>query len=67
MGVGRRIGDTLRVPGRGARRAIAVITVLVLAAALGGAVALSAPSLVASLGLARQVAPSTLLPGSSSL
>lgn len=57
MGVGRRIGDTLRVPGRGARRVIAVLTVLVLAAAVGGAVALGAPSLVAGLGLARQAAP----------
>lgn len=57
MGIGRRIGDTLRVPGRGLRRVVTVLTVLVLAATVGGAVSLSAPSLVANLGLAQQVAP----------
>ncbi len=51
------IGDTLRVPGRGVRRVVTVLTVLMLAATVGGAVALSAPSLVADLGLARTVAP----------
>lgn len=56
MGLGRRIGDTLRVPGRGLRRGIAVGTVLVLAAALGSAVSLTAPSLVANLGLATSTA-----------
>lgn len=51
MGFGRRIGDTFRVPGRGLRRAVVVLTVLVTAGATGSAVALSAPSLVAGLGL----------------
>ncbi|MCW2718005.1 D-alanyl-D-alanine carboxypeptidase/D-alanyl-D-alanine-endopeptidase [Pseudonocardia sp.] len=47
MGFGRRIGDTLRVPGRGLRRAVVVVVVLVLAGATGGAVALTAPVLLA--------------------
>jgi serine-type D-Ala-D-Ala carboxypeptidase/endopeptidase (penicillin-binding protein 4) len=58
LGIGRRIGDTLRVPGRGARRVVSVLTVLVLAAGLGSAVSLSAPSLVANLGLVPPVARS---------
>ncbi len=63
MGFGQRIGDTLRVPGRGLRRAVAVGTVLVLAGALGVAVSLSAPSLVANLGLSRPVAaPAPVVP-----
>ncbi|MFC7655714.1 D-alanyl-D-alanine carboxypeptidase [Pseudonocardia benzenivorans] len=48
MGFGRRIGDTFRVPGRGLRRGVAVLTVLVTAAAIGSAVALSAPQLLGS-------------------
>lgn len=48
MGV---IGDTVRIRGRGVRRALAVLTVLVLAAGVGSAVALSAPALVERLGL----------------
>lgn len=51
MGFGAQIGDTLRVPGRGLRRAVAVLTVLVLAAAVGSAVSLTAPTLVSDLGL----------------
>ncbi len=49
LGFGRRIGDTLRVPGRGMRRVVVVIVVLVLAGATGGAVALTAPLLVVGL------------------
>jgi D-alanyl-D-alanine carboxypeptidase/D-alanyl-D-alanine-endopeptidase (penicillin-binding protein 4) len=56
VGIGRRIGDTLRVPGHGLRRFITVLTVLVLAATVGGAVSLSAPSLVANLGLTEPIA-----------
>lgn len=51
MGFGGRIGDTLRVRGRGVRRGITVLTVLVLAGGLGSAVSLTAPSLVSDLGL----------------
>lgn len=51
MGFGERIGDTLRVPGRGLRRGVAVLTVLVLAGGVGSAVSLTAPTLVADLGL----------------
>lgn len=47
MGFGQRIGDTLRVPGRGLRRVVVVVVVLVLAGATGGAVALTAPVLLA--------------------
>jgi len=50
VGFGRRIGDTLRVPGRGMRRGVSVAVVLMVAAALGSAVALTAPVLVADLG-----------------
>ncbi|MBW0117331.1 D-alanyl-D-alanine carboxypeptidase/D-alanyl-D-alanine-endopeptidase [Pseudonocardia sp. KRD-169] len=45
------MGDTLRVPGRGLRRGIAVLTVLVLAGGVGSAVSLTAPSLISDLGL----------------
>jgi len=51
VGFGERIGDTLRVPGRGLRRFVAVLTVLVLAGGVGSAVSLTAPSLVSDLGL----------------
>jgi D-alanyl-D-alanine carboxypeptidase/D-alanyl-D-alanine-endopeptidase (penicillin-binding protein 4) len=51
------IGDRLRVPGRGLRRALGVLTVLVLAAGLGIAVSLSAPTLVQNLGLSGPIAP----------
>lgn len=61
MGFGQRIGDTLRVPGRGLRRGVAVGTVLVLAATVGGAVSLTAPSLVVNLGLT-QPAPAVPVP-----
>lgn len=59
MGFGQRIGATLRVPGRGLRRATAVFTVLVVAACIGGAVSIGAPTLVANLGLSRQIAAPT--------
>lgn len=51
MGFGARIGDTLRVPGRGLRRGVTVLTVLVLAGGVGSAVSLTAPTLVSDLGL----------------
>ncbi len=54
MGIGARIGDTLRVPGRGLRRSTAVLVVLAIAAAIGGAVSLTAPALMSGLGLAGQ-------------
>ncbi len=50
------IGDRLRVPGRGLRRALGVLLVLVLAAGLGVAVSLSAPTLVRNLGLVDPIA-----------
>ncbi|WP_214367724.1 D-alanyl-D-alanine carboxypeptidase/D-alanyl-D-alanine-endopeptidase [Pseudonocardia sp. H11422] len=62
MGFGRRIGDTFRVPGRGFRRALAVLVVLLMAAATGSAVALSAPSLVSDLGLSSQRQADAQLP-----
>jgi serine-type D-Ala-D-Ala carboxypeptidase/endopeptidase (penicillin-binding protein 4) len=46
---GLGIGDTLRVPGRGLRRGLVVAVVLVLAGSLGGAVALTAPALLAQI------------------
>ncbi|SHK69786.1 D-alanyl-D-alanine carboxypeptidase / D-alanyl-D-alanine-endopeptidase (penicillin-binding protein 4) [Pseudonocardia thermophila] len=49
MGLGRTIGDTARVPGRGLRRLAIVLVVLIGAAALGGTVALGAPTVVAKL------------------
>lgn len=49
LGFGRRIGDTLRVPGRGLRRGVVVVLVLVIAGTLGGAVALTAPVLLAQI------------------
>lgn len=57
MGLGSRIGGTLRVPGGGARRSLVVFVVLVLAAATGSAVALSAPALVADLEVEQQTGP----------
>ena len=49
MGFGHRIGHTLRVPGRGFRRVVTVLVIIMTAAATGGAVALSTPSLLAAL------------------
>ena len=49
MGLGRKIGDTARVPGRGLRRLVIVLVVLVGAAAVGGTVAISAPGIMAKL------------------
>lgn len=46
MGLGRQIGDTARVPGKGLRRLAIVLVVLVAAAAIGGTIALSAPALL---------------------
>ncbi|TQM15831.1 D-alanyl-D-alanine carboxypeptidase/D-alanyl-D-alanine endopeptidase [Pseudonocardia kunmingensis] len=56
MGLGRRIGDTLRLPGPGARRSVAVLAVFALAGAAGSAVALSSPALVERLGLVQEAA-----------
>jgi D-alanyl-D-alanine carboxypeptidase/D-alanyl-D-alanine-endopeptidase (penicillin-binding protein 4) len=61
VGIGRRIGDSLRLPGRGARRAIAVLVVLVLAGGAGGAIAFAGPTLVQRLGLVAP-APASLPP-----
>lgn len=58
VGFGQRIGDTLRVPGRGLRRAVVVVVVLALAGATGGAVALTAPVLLAQV----RPAPAPALP-----
>jgi serine-type D-Ala-D-Ala carboxypeptidase/endopeptidase (penicillin-binding protein 4) len=52
VGFGRRIGDTLRLPGRGTRRGLIVLVVLAIAGASGGAVALTGPTIVQRLGLA---------------
>jgi D-alanyl-D-alanine carboxypeptidase/D-alanyl-D-alanine-endopeptidase (penicillin-binding protein 4) len=52
-GFGQWIGDSLRVPSRGLRQIATILVVLAVAAATGGAVALSAPALVADLGLVR--------------
>ena len=49
MGFGRRIGDTLRVPGRGLRRGAVILLVLALAGAAGGAISLAAPTLLGRL------------------
>ncbi len=49
MGLGRKIGGTARVPGRGLRRLAIVLVVLVGAGAIGGTVALAAPGLLARL------------------
>jgi serine-type D-Ala-D-Ala carboxypeptidase/endopeptidase (penicillin-binding protein 4) len=51
VGIGRRIGDSLRLPSRGARRTIAVLVVLAAAGGAGGAIALAGPTLVQGLGL----------------
>jgi serine-type D-Ala-D-Ala carboxypeptidase/endopeptidase (penicillin-binding protein 4) len=51
VGIGRRIGDSLRLPSRGARRTIAVLVVLAVAGGAGGAIALAGPTLVQGLGL----------------
>src|SRR5215218_8349135 len=61
VGFGRRIGDTFRVPGRGLRRVVTVLTVLVTAAATGSAVALSAPSLASDLGLGNASDPAVAM------
>ena len=50
-GFGQWIGDSVRVPSRGLRRVATILVVLAVAAATGGAVALSAPALVTDLGL----------------
>lgn len=50
-GLGHRIGDTVAVPGRGLRRLLLVVVVLVLAAGVSIASVLSLPGLARSLGL----------------
>lgn len=49
MGFGHRIGHTFGVPGRGLRRVVLVVVVMAMAAALGGVVALTAPTVLATL------------------
>jgi D-alanyl-D-alanine carboxypeptidase/D-alanyl-D-alanine-endopeptidase (penicillin-binding protein 4) len=61
VGLGQRIGDTLRLPGRGVRRTIAVVVVLAVAGAGGGAIALAGPTVVERLGLVAP-APAPLPP-----
>jgi serine-type D-Ala-D-Ala carboxypeptidase/endopeptidase (penicillin-binding protein 4) len=61
VGIGRRIGDSLRLPGRGVRRTIAVLVVLAVAGGAGGAIALTGPALVQRLGLVAP-APAPLPP-----
>ncbi len=51
-GFGHRIGDSLRVPGRGVRRLLLVLAALVLAGAVGIAVSVSVPAVGQRLGLA---------------
>jgi serine-type D-Ala-D-Ala carboxypeptidase/endopeptidase (penicillin-binding protein 4) len=51
VGIGRRIGDSLRLPGRRGRRILAVLVVLAVAGGAGGAIALTGPTLVQQLGL----------------
>ncbi|MGI8798616.1 MAG: D-alanyl-D-alanine carboxypeptidase/D-alanyl-D-alanine endopeptidase [Pseudonocardia sp.] len=67
MGFGHRIGDTLRLTGRGLRRLVLVLVVLSLAAGLGTTVALTAPSLLTKLGLpvigGAEPPPTQLRPG----
>jgi D-alanyl-D-alanine carboxypeptidase/D-alanyl-D-alanine-endopeptidase (penicillin-binding protein 4) len=60
VGFGHRIGDTLRLPSRRVRRGITVLVVLTLAGASGSAVALTAPTLVADLGLGQEQDLATL-------
>ncbi len=63
MGFGRRIGDSLRLSGRGARRGVVVLVVLALAGAGGVGVALTGPTLVQRLGLAQaEAAPAPPVP-----
>lgn len=62
MGFGHRIGHTLRLPGHRFRRVVTVLVVLMTAAATGGVVALSAPSLLAALHPSSPVAPQPTLP-----
>lgn len=62
MGFGRRIRGALRVPGRGLRRLVVFLVVLVLVGATGGAVALSAPALVTDLGRSAERRPGAELP-----
>jgi D-alanyl-D-alanine carboxypeptidase/D-alanyl-D-alanine-endopeptidase (penicillin-binding protein 4) len=61
VGIGRRIGDSLRLPGRGVRRTLAVLIVLAVAGGAGGAIALTGPALVRQLGLVAP-APAPLPP-----
>jgi D-alanyl-D-alanine carboxypeptidase/D-alanyl-D-alanine-endopeptidase (penicillin-binding protein 4) len=61
VGFGRRIGDTLRLPDRGTRRAVAVLVALAVGGAAGGVVALTGPTVVQRLGLVAP-APAPLPP-----
>jgi D-alanyl-D-alanine carboxypeptidase/D-alanyl-D-alanine-endopeptidase (penicillin-binding protein 4) len=62
VGLGHRIGRTLRVPGRGLRRVMVLLVVLVTAGATGSAVALSTPSVLAALHTAPVVDAQPALP-----
>jgi D-alanyl-D-alanine carboxypeptidase/D-alanyl-D-alanine-endopeptidase (penicillin-binding protein 4) len=62
VGFGRRIGDSLRLPGGGRRRGLTVLVVLAVAGASGGAVALTGPTLVQQLGLGRADAAEVIPP-----
>jgi len=65
VGLGQRIGDTLRLPGPGMRRSLAVLAALAVAGAAGGAIALTGPTLVQRLGLVEPVtAPAPPVPQS---
>ena len=61
VGLGRRIGDTLRLPTRPGRVVLVVLVVLALAAAGGGAVALQAPNVLSDLGLRAAAVPEKTL------
>ncbi len=57
-----RIGRSLRIPGSGATRVVAVLVVLALGAGTGAAVALGAPALLAGLGLTPAAEPPPFRP-----
>uniref|UniRef100_UPI0015EFDD44 D-alanyl-D-alanine carboxypeptidase n=1 Tax=Pseudonocardia pini TaxID=2758030 RepID=UPI0015EFDD44 len=61
MGLGRRIGDTLRLPTRPGRVVLVVLVVVALAAAGGGTVALTAPNVLSDLGLRSVAVPEKAL------
>jgi D-alanyl-D-alanine carboxypeptidase/D-alanyl-D-alanine-endopeptidase (penicillin-binding protein 4) len=62
VGLGRRIGDTLRLPTKPGRIVLVVLVVLALAAGAGGAVAVQAPGVLSDLGLTAAAPPAKDLP-----